>query len=90
MEVAILRPKAVACASAIVWSGGVFLVGLANLVWPKYGMQFLEVLASIYPGYHAEPSLGSVIVGAVYAAVDGAIGGLILAWLYNRCASCQR
>jgi hypothetical protein len=27
--------------------------------------------------------VGSVVVGAIYALVDGLIGGAILGWLYN-------
>jgi len=28
-------------------------------------------------------SLGQVIVGALYAVADGAVCGLVFAWLYN-------
>jgi hypothetical protein len=44
---------------------------------------FLQLMASIYPGYDASPTIGSVIVGTLYALLDGAIAGLIFAWLYN-------
>jgi len=33
------------------------------------------------------PAVGSVIIGTLYALLDGAIGGLVFAWLYNLCAS---
>jgi hypothetical protein len=59
---------------------------MLNLVWPSYGREFLQLVASIYPGYHATPSFGQVIVGTLYALVDGAVGGAIFAWLYNRLA----
>ena len=78
-----LSIKAVSLTVAIFWGGSILLVGLANLIWPGYGVAFLEVVASIYPGYHASPSLGGVIVGTLYGLVDGFIGGLIVAWLYN-------
>jgi hypothetical protein len=65
----------------------VFGVGMLNVVWPSYGREFLLLVASIYPGYHATPSFGQVIVGTLYALVDGAVGGAILAWLYNRFAT---
>ena len=70
-------------ALAIFWAGVVFLVGLANLIWPGYGKTFLQMLASVYPGYKASGSFGDMIVGSLYALVDGAIMGLILGWLYN-------
>jgi hypothetical protein len=64
---------------------------LANLLWPPYGGGFLQLLASIYPGYTAEPTFGSVLNVTLYALIDGALGGLVFAWLYNllvvRCGS---
>ena len=63
-----------------------FLVGLTNLLWPGYGQAFLEVMASLYPGYSGPAGFGQVIVGTLYGAVDGAIGGALFAWLYNRFA----
>jgi hypothetical protein len=79
---------ALAVAAAIVWGGAVLLVGLANMIWPAYGGAFLEIAASIYPGYHVSQTIGSVIVGTLYAVLDGAVGGLIFAWIYNMIAGC--
>ena len=70
-------------AFAILWAGAVFIVGLANLIWPGYGKAFLLMLASIYPGYKASGLFGDMIAGSLYALVDGAIMGLILGGLYN-------
>lgn len=63
-----------------------FLTGVANLIWPGYGQGFLEVMASVYPGYTASASFGQVILGTLYGLVDGAVAGAVLAWLYNRFA----
>ena len=79
--------KALAATLAILWAGVVFLVGVANLNWPGYGRTFLQMLASIYPGFAASGSFGDVIVGSLYALVDAAILGLIFGWLYNLIAS---
>jgi hypothetical protein len=68
---------------AILWGGSVFCVALANLLWPTYGARFLEVLASVYPGYSADATFGGMLNVTLYALVDGAVGGLIFAWLYN-------
>jgi len=74
-----------AVTSGLVWGVLVmFLVGMANLAWPGYGEAFLEVVASVYPGYHADATFGQVIVGTFYGVVDGATGGAVIAWLYNR------
>ncbi|MEZ4413965.1 MAG: hypothetical protein R2910_13330 [Gemmatimonadales bacterium] len=77
--------KALAIAGGLLWGGAVLLVGAAHLVWPGYGGAFLDVVSSIYPGYEVG-GFGSVIVGALYGLVDGAVAGLILAWLYNAAA----
>jgi hypothetical protein len=83
-----LSIKGMSFACALMWGIlAVFGVGMLNTVWPSYGREFLQVVASIYPGYHAVPSYGQVIVGTLYALVDGAVGGAIFAWLYNRFAT---
>jgi hypothetical protein len=82
-----LSVKGTAFAAAFAWGIlAMFLTGLANLIWPGYGQEFLRFMASVYPGYHAAPSFGQVIVGALYGVVDGAICGAVFAWLYNLCA----
>jgi len=78
-----LNLKALAITSAIVWGGSVLGVAIANSVNPRYGRDFLRVLSSIYPGYKFEGSAKDVAVVSLYAAADGAIGGLLTASLYN-------
>ena len=78
-----LNIKAFMLTSCILWTACVFIMGMANLIWSGYGTMFLQLVASIYPGYDASPTIGSVIVGTLYAVVDGAIFGLVFAWLYN-------
>ena len=78
-----LNIKALCFASGILWATAILILGVANMIWPPYGGAFLQIIASIYPGYHAVASVGSVIVGALYALVDGAIAGLLFGWLYN-------
>jgi hypothetical protein len=73
--------------AGLIWSGAILVVGLANLIWPGYGQAFLNLLASIYPGYHPGSSIGSVIAGTLYGLVDGTIGGVIFGWLYNLLAN---
>lgn len=83
-----LSVKGLALSLGLLWGVlGMFLVGLCNLVWPAYGAEFLRVMASVYPGYHATPSVGQVIVGGLYGVLDGAVGGALFAWLYNRFAT---
>ncbi|MBI3938983.1 MAG: hypothetical protein HY323_18575 [Betaproteobacteria bacterium] len=75
--------SALALTVGLFWGGAMFLVGAANLVWPGYGRAFLELAASIYPGYQPTPVIGQVVVGTLYGLVDGAIGGLLFGWIYN-------
>lgn len=78
-----LNIKALCLTTGILWAVAVFLVGVANLVWSGYGGAFLQLIASIYPGYDASRSIGAVIVGTLYALVDGLVLGLVFAWVYN-------
>lgn len=78
-----LSLKGVAFATGLIWAGAIFFVGIFNLITPSYGASFLQAISSIYPGYHNSRTFVDVLVGTGYAVVDGGIGGLILAWLYN-------
>ncbi len=53
------------------------MIGVGNLIFHPYGQSFLQAIASVYPGYHASPSVFDVVVGTLYGAVDGASGVLI-------------
>ena len=74
---------ALSMTASLLWGAAVLMVGVVNLFWPTYGLVFLRLCASIYPGYHPATGIGSVIIGTIYALADGAIGGAIFGWLYN-------
>lgn len=76
-----VRTFALTC--GILWAVAFLLMGLANQIWPGYGADALALMDAVYPGY-APGGFGSVIVGTLYALVDGLIAGAIFAWLYNR------
>jgi hypothetical protein len=78
-----LNVTALSMAAGLVWGTAMLIVAAAHAVWPSYGGAFLEVMGSIYSGYHPGPGIGSIITGALYGLVDGAIGGAIFGWLYN-------
>lgn len=77
-----LNVKGLAIALGLGWGLGVFCVGVTHMLWPGYGGAFLDVVASMYPGFHVG-GFGSVIVGTLYAILDGAVCGAIIAWIYN-------
>ena len=80
-----LNTKALAVSAAILWGGSFFLIAVAHLVWPSYGVAWLELGASIYPGY-SPGGVGSVIVVTLYGLLDGAVAGAVLGWIYNTIA----
>jgi hypothetical protein len=82
--------RALALASGVFWGGAILITGVANLIWPGYGQAFLQLAASIYPGYSGASSFGQVVIGTLYGLVDGTIGGAVFAWLYNCLAACFR
>ena len=79
-----LDPKALAYAGAALWGASFLLVGLVNLSASSYGTEFLDLMASLYPGYTADRTFESVLIGTGYALVDGAASAWLFAWLYNR------
>lgn len=83
-----LNIKAFGLACGIVWGLGIFFLTWwilffeGNSVGPTF-------LSRIYRGYTITP-VGS-LVGLVWAAIDGWIGGLIFAWVYNALVGlCER
>lgn len=78
-----LSIKKCALSCSILWGLVILIVNIANMIWPSYGVPFLMVVASIYPGYEIMQGVTSIIVGTLYGIVDAGIGGAIFAWLYN-------
>jgi len=78
-----LSVRALAISLSLLWGLAFLFVAFANYIWPSYGRAFLDLVSSIYPGYKPVGTLGSVIVGTLYALLDGVVTGAILAWLYN-------
>jgi hypothetical protein len=79
-----LSVPALTITAAVLWGGGMLFVGVVNLAAPSYGLGFLQIMSSVYPGFHASRTLGDVLVGTGYATVDGAICGLLFAGCTTR------
>jgi hypothetical protein len=82
-----LSIKGLTIAGGIIWAFCVLLVGILNIIFPAYGVDFLKLMASAYPGYKASGQVVDLIVGMLYALLDGAGAGLIFALLYNAFAN---
>ena len=78
-----LSTKGMTAAAALLWGGGILFVGLLNLAMPAYGTNFLQMISSVYPWFHASRSFGDVVMGTIDGLVDGAVAGFLFAWLYN-------
>lgn len=81
-----LSVKGLTWATGLLWGGMMLFCGLLNLAFPGYAAALLDWAASFYPGYDGPGGFGSVLVVTMYGAVDGAIAGFLLAWLYNHFA----
>ena len=83
-----LNAKALALTLGLLCGGAVLVIGIGAQIagvneGDHYGKDFMLALASIYPGYRGLPEMGDTLLGAGYGFVDGALGGFLLAWLYN-------
>ncbi len=78
-----LNPIALGVTLGILWGFAVLFVGVLNRYFSGYGYEFLRLIASFYPGYRAQSGLTNLPIGVVWALVDGFIGGVLVAWLYN-------
>lgn len=75
--------RACGLSCAIVWASGIFLLGTVSAC-VDWGGMLVSVLGSLYIGYSS--TIPGIIAGTLWAFVDGAIAGVIFAWLYNKLA----
>jgi len=77
-----LDPKAFALACGSTWAIGVILLALISLFADGYGSSVISLISTVYRGYR--PDIPGAIIGGIWGFADGAIGGYILAWFYNK------
>ena len=78
-----LDVKALGLALGILWGACTFILGLLAIFF-GWGNGLVDAMSSFYIGYKAT-FLGSLI-GAAWGFVDAGIGGVLIAWLYNKFA----
>lgn len=78
-----LNIKSFAAACGLIWGFGVLCFTWWRLLF-EGRKEDDTLLGHIYRGYSITP-IGSLI-GFVWGLLDGAAGGLVFAWLYNRLA----
>ncbi|HXJ83920.1 MAG TPA: bacteriophage holin [Candidatus Methylomirabilis sp.] len=67
-------------ALGVTWGAGVLMLGLIGVI--GWGRAVVDVLGSLYLGFR--PTLLGSVIGGAWAFVDGALAGVVVAWLYNR------
>ncbi|MBX3388880.1 MAG: bacteriophage holin [Phycisphaeraceae bacterium] len=75
-----LNIKATALAFGLVWGLGIFVLAWWIMAFEGATGE-ITFIGHVYRGFNISP-LGSVI-GLAWGFADGAVGGLIFAWLYN-------
>jgi len=73
--------KALGLSVGVVWSAGILLLGLLSTMF-GWGSEIVKILSSIYMGY--DSTIVGSILGGIWAFVDGCIGGVAIAWVYNK------
>lgn len=76
-----LDAKRLGLAGGVLWGVSMFIMTLLG-VFIGYGVEFLNVMSSVYPGFSVS-FLGSFL-GLVYGFLDGFTGFFLIGWLYNR------
>ena len=77
-----LDAKAFGLAAGILWGVSLIIMGIAAMIAPEYSGGFVTTIGSLYIGYTA--TILGCVIGGIWGFVDAGIGGLILAWLYNK------
>ena len=77
-----LNVKALAVGLGVSWAVCMLFVGWVSIF--GWGTKFVEMMSSVYIGF--TPTFLGGIIGAVWGFIDGAIGGAIIAFVYNAIA----
>ncbi len=76
-----LDTRALGLTLGIIWGACVLIMGLTT-IYLNFGAAFVGLLSTLYPGY--KPTILGSVIGGIYGFIDAGIGGVILAWLYNK------
>ncbi len=74
-----INVKALAIALGVTWSSGMLISGWAAMF--GWAGKIVEVMGSVYIGFG--PTFTGGLIGAVWGFLDGAIGGVVIALIYN-------
>lgn len=83
-----LLPVPLGLTVGILWGLGVLITGLIAAWHGSWGVDFVTAVGSVYVGY--ENTVMGSLIGGFWGLIDGFIGGVVFAWLYNKFASCKK
>jgi hypothetical protein len=78
-----LDVKAFGLSVGIVWGLAMLTLGLIN-TGDHWGSGIVEAMSTLYIGY--KPTVLGSIIGGIWGFLDAGIGGVVVAWLYNKIA----
>jgi hypothetical protein len=78
-----LDVKAFGLSLGIIWAACAFILGITAMMF-DWGTSIVSLCSSMYIGY--KPTFSGSIIGAMWGFVDAGIGGVIVAWMYNKLA----
>ncbi len=64
----------------IIWGCGVFVLGLMA-TYLNWGNSLVTAISSLYLGYNT--TLIGSLIGGIWALIDGASAGAVIAFVYN-------
>jgi len=76
-----LNENALGLALGLTWGGAMFILGVVD-IYTVWGDGIGAVMATAYYGY--SPTLIGSIIGGLWGFIDAGVGGLVIAWLYNK------
>ena len=80
IQAARLDAVSLGLAFGIMWALGVFILGIMAMT-ADWGTEIVVLMSAVYFGF--DPSFAGSLIGAAWGFVDGGVGGLLIAWLYN-------
>lgn len=80
-----LNPKVVGKTMSLFWGVSVLFLGLAATYF-HYCTAFVQLLGDAYIGFAPTPV--GIVIGTVWALVDGLVAGIVFALIYNKVSTC--
>lgn len=81
-----LSVKGLGLAMGILWALSLFVMTLVATYSGYMADQLNTLIVGVYPWYSV--SLTGAFIGLAEGFVDGFVGGVVIAWLYNVCSKC--